>query len=70
MTVNARLRLSAKDALRHPWMEDAEAVAKAQRLMGIKQPRYGIYYILNSYIHICNSVLPNFLSFGHLRRKH
>ena len=43
MTVNARLRLSAKDALRHPWMEDAEAVAKAQRLMGIQQTRYSIY---------------------------
>ena len=37
MTVNARSRLSAKDALRHPWMQDAEAVAKAQRLMGVQQ---------------------------------
>jgi len=37
MTVNPEVRLSAKDALRHPWMDDAEAVAKAQRLMGIPQ---------------------------------
>ena len=37
MTVNPEVRLSAKDAFRHPWMDDAEAVAKAQRLMGIPQ---------------------------------
>ena len=40
MTVNARQRLSAKDALRHPWMVDSEAVARAQRLMGIEPTLY------------------------------
>ena len=40
MTVTPRSRLSAKDALRHTWMDDAVAVAKAQRLMGIQQTRY------------------------------
>jgi len=39
MTVTPRSRLSAKDALRHTWMDDAVAVAKAQRLMGIQQTR-------------------------------
>jgi len=37
MTVDAMQRLSAKDALRHAWMDDAEAVAKAKRLMDIPQ---------------------------------
>ena len=37
MTVDAMQRLSAKDALRHTWMDDAEAVAKAKRLMDIPQ---------------------------------
>ena len=45
MTVTPRSRLSAKDALRHTWMDDAVAVAKAQRLMGIQQTRYISYKV-------------------------
>ena len=39
LTVAPRSRLSAQAALAHPWLDDAEAVEKARRLMGIQQDR-------------------------------